>query len=101
MATLAALWVGAVLVVFTTLFIGFIISGLIINAIQLVLWLTVKKVSPRLYRKINFYLLTLLWNRKCILLSNNYSSTYLVYLPLLQVPLLLVTVIINTVTMHS
>lgn len=64
METLVYLRIGVMLVLFSTLFISFIISGLIINAIQLALWLTVKQVSPWLYRKVNYYLLTLLWNRK-------------------------------------
>ena len=48
------------LVFFTFLFTGFILSGLVINTIQLLLWITVKPFSRWLYRKINYYLLYLI-----------------------------------------
>ena len=50
--------------IFLTLFVCFIVSGLLINGIQLCLWLTVKPISRWLYRKINYHLLSCLWNRK-------------------------------------
>ena len=54
------------LVVFTTIFTGFVLAGLTINLIQLILWMTVKPFSRWLYRKINYYLLYLIWMRKYI-----------------------------------
>ena len=53
----------AKLMVLTGLFSGFFFSGLLINSIQLVLWLTVRPFSRWLYRKINAYLLFTLWSR--------------------------------------
>ena len=45
------------------IFVGFLLSGLLINAIQLVLWLTVRPFNRWLYRKINVHLLATLWSR--------------------------------------
>ncbi|XP_059351015.1 1-acyl-sn-glycerol-3-phosphate acyltransferase gamma-like [Daphnia carinata] len=56
-------------IVLLTLFISFIVSGLLLNGIQLCLWLTVKPISRRLYRKINYYLLTCLWNQVLLLID--------------------------------
>lgn len=53
-----------IFIVFLTLFMSFIISGLLINAMQMSLWIFVKPISPWLYRKVNRYLLASLWNRK-------------------------------------
>ena len=39
-----------------SLFVTFVISGLVINLIQAILFFTVGLVSRRLFRKINFYL---------------------------------------------
>ena len=46
------------------LFINFFISGIFINLIQLGLWIFLKPFSLILYRKINYYLLYILWTRK-------------------------------------
>lgn len=61
---LAQIKTAGVYIGLLTLFISFIVSGLLLNGIQLCLWLTVKPISRGLYRKINYYLLTCLWNRK-------------------------------------
>jgi len=55
--------------VLTGLFSGFFFSGLLINSIQLVLWLTVRPFSRWLYRKINAYLLFTLWSQVLILMD--------------------------------
>jgi lysophosphatidic acid acyltransferase/lysophosphatidylinositol acyltransferase len=43
----------------------FVISGLIVNSAQLLTWIFIWPFSKQLYRKINYYLGTLLWSRKC------------------------------------
>jgi hypothetical protein len=47
----------------------FVISGLIVNFIQLLAWIFIWPFSKQLYRRVNFYLGTLLWSRKCEKLS--------------------------------
>jgi len=66
------------LVFFTFLFTGFILSGLVINTIQLLLWITVKPFSRWLYRKINYYLLYLIWMQATLLMdwSGSKCSVY-------------------------
>jgi len=51
------------------IFVGFLLSGLLINAIQLVLWLTVRPFNRWLYRKINVHLLATLWSQVLILMD--------------------------------
>lgn len=46
------------------LFINLFVSGLIINLIQLLLWICVRPGSPWLYQKLNYYLLYVLWTRE-------------------------------------
>jgi len=69
---------AANVVILLCLFISFSFAGLLINAIQLVLWLTVKPCSRRLYRKINAYLLHALWTQVLILMdwSGSMCSIY-------------------------
>jgi lysophosphatidic acid acyltransferase/lysophosphatidylinositol acyltransferase len=43
----------------------FIVSGLIINFVQLLTWIFIWPFSKQLYRQINYFLGTLLWSRKC------------------------------------
>ena len=51
----------------------FFISGLFVNCIQAVLFITLKHVNIDLYRKINYYLTYTIWCRKlCCLID--YSS---------------------------
>jgi lysophosphatidic acid acyltransferase/lysophosphatidylinositol acyltransferase len=47
------------------LFINLFISGLVINLIQLLLWVCVRPGSKWLFQKLNYYLLYILWTRKC------------------------------------
>jgi lysophosphatidic acid acyltransferase/lysophosphatidylinositol acyltransferase len=42
----------------------FVISGLIVNFAQLLTWILIWPFSKQLYRKINYFLGTLLWSRK-------------------------------------
>lgn len=51
------------IVLLAIFFVGFFILGLLINAIQLVLWLTLRPFNRWLYRKINAHLLSALWSR--------------------------------------
>lgn len=53
------------------LFINLFISGLLINVIQLSLWLCLRPVSQWWYQKLNYYLLYILWIRE-------YSTYYAV-----------------------
>lgn len=46
------------------LFINLFVSGLLINIIQLSLWLCLRPASKWLYQKLNYYLLYTLWIRK-------------------------------------
>lgn len=42
----------------------FCISGFLINFIQLLTWIFIWPFHQRLYRRINYYLATLIWSRK-------------------------------------
>ena len=67
--------VCAISVIFLTLFVNFIVAGLLINCVQLCLWLTIKPINPWLYRKINYHLLACLWNRKSSEFNTIYDAT--------------------------
>ena len=73
--------------IFLILFVSFIVSGLIINGLQLCLWITVKPISRWLYRKINYHLLSCLWNRKFQIylywwFNSSHSITFIINNPL-------------------
>jgi len=57
------------IVLLAIFFVGFFILGLLINAIQLVLWLTLRPFNRWLYRKINAHLLSALWSQVLILMD--------------------------------
>ena len=50
------------------IFISFIfaVSGIIVHFAQLLTWIFIWPFSKQLYRRINYFLGTLLWSRKCI-----------------------------------
>lgn len=49
------------------LFIGycFCVSGLIVNALQLLTWICIWPFNRQLYRRLNYHLATLIWSREC------------------------------------
>ena len=51
------------------LFINLFISGLVVNLIQLLLWVCIRPGNQWLYQKLNYYLLYILWIRKCYTLK--------------------------------
>ena len=56
---------GIVFILFVAIGLNFLITGIFINAVQFVLWLTIKPVNAWLYRKINYYFTFAIWGRKC------------------------------------
>lgn len=55
---------GINFLLFVALGLNFLISGIIINAFQLILWVTVKPLNASLYRKLNYYCTFAIWGRK-------------------------------------
>lgn len=43
----------------------FIVSGLVVNTIQLLSWILIWPFNRKLYRRVNYHLSALLWSRKC------------------------------------
>lgn len=73
---------GILFVGFFLLGLNFFISGIAINLIQLVLWITVKPLNLWLYRKINYYCTFANWGRKFLFLLNGSSIAKLGFLEL-------------------
>ena len=51
----------------------FFISGFLVNFLQLISWILIWPINHRLYRRINYYLATLIWSRKLTDHSSNIS----------------------------
>jgi len=51
----------------------FIISGLLVNFAQLLTWILIWPFSKPIYRRVNYFLGTLLWSRMCILKKKTIS----------------------------
>jgi lysophosphatidic acid acyltransferase/lysophosphatidylinositol acyltransferase len=49
---------------FVVIGVNFLISGLLINFVQLLLWVCLKPLSPFLFRKLNYYFTYAVWGRK-------------------------------------
>ncbi|EFX76870.1 1-acyl-sn-glycerol-3-phosphate acyltransferase gamma-like [Daphnia pulex] len=75
---LAQIKTAGTCIIFLALFVCFIVSGLLINGVQLCLWLTVRPLSRWLYRKINYYLLACLWNQVLLIIDWS-GSAFSVY----------------------
>ncbi|XP_046440703.1 1-acyl-sn-glycerol-3-phosphate acyltransferase gamma-like [Daphnia pulex] len=64
---------------FVVIGVNFLISGLLINFVQLLLWVCLKPLSPFLFRKLNYYFTYAVWGQMEFLAEWWSSSTCTIY----------------------
>lgn len=74
---------------FVAIGLNFLISGILINVFQCLLWITIKPLNIWLYRKLNYFCTFAVWGRKFLMFSELTSKyLYLISFSILELQFL-------------